>query len=59
VNKLALAWKAGSSAQATLSAFENIGMDIAATTPQDFAEFIRAEASGRSSLVRRLGIKLN
>ena len=42
-----------------LTAFENIGADIKVNTPQQFAEFIRAENARWGSLIQKLGIKLD
>jgi len=59
VNKLADAWKTGAATQSALTAFENIGADIKVNTPQQFAEFIRAENMRWGSLIQKLGIKLD
>jgi len=59
VNKLADAWKTGAATAPALAAFENIGADIKVNTPQQFAEFIRAENTRWGSLIQKLGIKLD
>ena len=59
VSKLADAWKTGAATAPALTAFENIGADIKVNTPQQFAEFIRAENARWGSLIQKLGIKLD
>ncbi|MHA7599495.1 Bug family tripartite tricarboxylate transporter substrate binding protein [Alicycliphilus sp. T452] len=57
VNKLHDAWAAGSNAPEAQTAFDNISGNLRVTTPQQFAEFIRAENRRWGGLIRKLGIK--
>ncbi len=57
VARLHEAWAAGSAAPEARAAFDNISGNLRVTTPQQFAEFIRAENQRWGGLIRRLGIK--
>jgi tripartite-type tricarboxylate transporter receptor subunit TctC len=57
VNKLHDAWAAGSNTPEAQTAFDNISGNLRVTTPQQFAEFIRAENRRWGGLIRKLGIK--
>ncbi len=57
VVRLHEAWAAGSAAPEARAAFDNISGNLRVTTPQQFAEFIRAENQRWGGLIRRLGIK--
>ena len=57
VDKLHDAWAAGSHAPEAQAAFDNISGNLRVTTPQQFAEFIRAENRRWGDLIRKLGIK--
>ncbi|ADU98118.1 tripartite tricarboxylate transporter substrate binding protein [Alicycliphilus denitrificans] len=57
VDKLHDAWAAGSAAPEARAAFDNISGNLRVTTPQQFAEFIRAENRRWGDLIRKLGIK--
>lgn len=59
IAKLADAWKAGAATSTATTAFENIGADIKVNTPQQFADFIRAESKRWGDLIRKLDIKLD
>ena len=59
IAKLAEAWKAGAATSTATTAFENIGADIKVNTPQQFADFIRAESKRWGDLIRKLDIKLD
>ena len=51
------AWQAGSKTPEAQTAFDNISGNLRVTTPQQFAEFIRAENQRWGGLIRKLGIK--
>ena len=57
VARLHEAWAAGSAAPEARAAFDNISGNLRVTTPQQFAEFIRAENQRWGGLIRKLGIK--
>ncbi len=57
VDKLHDAWAAGSAAPEARAAFDNISGNLRVTTPQQFADFIRAENRRWGDLIRKLGIK--
>ena len=57
VARLHEAWAAGSAAPEARAAFDNISGNLRVTTPQQFAEFIRAENRRWGDLIRKLGIK--
>jgi len=57
VTKLHDAWAAGSASPEAQAAFDNISGNLRVTTPQQFAEFIRAENRRWGDLIRKLGIK--
>ncbi len=59
INKLADAWKTGAATAPALTTFEGIGADIKVSTPQQFAEFIRAENARWGRLIQKLGIQLD
>lgn len=57
VAQLAQAWSAGARSAEAQSAFDAISGNLRATTPQQFADFIRSENQRWGELIRRLGIK--
>lgn len=57
VTRLHDAWEAGARSPEAQVAFDNISGNLRVTTPQQFADFIRAENRRWGDLIRRLGIK--
>lgn len=51
------AWEAGARTREVQTAFDNISGNLRVDTPQQFADFIRAENRRWGDLVRRLGLK--
>ena len=59
VDKLQAAWRDGSKTPDAISAFDAISADIRVQTPEQFAEFIRAENKRWGDLIRKLDIKID
>ncbi|MBS0468561.1 MAG: tripartite tricarboxylate transporter substrate binding protein [Proteobacteria bacterium] len=57
ITQLHDAWAAGAKTPQAQTAFDNISGNLRVTTPQQFAEFIRAENKRWGDLIRKLGIK--
>lgn len=57
VARLHAAWEAGAKTPEAQQAFDNISGNLRVTSPQQFAEFIRAENRRWGDLIRKLGIK--
>ena len=57
VARLAEAWAAGAQAPEVQAAFDAISGNLRATTPAQFAAFIRAESQRWGELIRRLGLQ--
>jgi tripartite-type tricarboxylate transporter receptor subunit TctC len=58
ITKLHEAWAAGAKTAEVQQAFDNISANLRVNTPQQFAEFIRAENQRWGGLIRKLGIKV-
>jgi hypothetical protein len=59
ITKLHQAWEVGAKTGEVQQAFDNISGNLRVNTPQQFADFIRAENKRWGDLIRKLGIKLN
>ncbi|WP_370680446.1 Bug family tripartite tricarboxylate transporter substrate binding protein [Comamonas sp. GB3 AK4-5] len=57
ITKVHEAWVAAAKTGEVQQAFDNISGNLRANTPQQFAEFIRAENKRWGDLIRKLGIK--
>ena len=57
VTQLHDAWEAGSKTPQAHAAFDNISGNLRVNTPQQFADFIRAENRRWGGLIRQLGLK--
>lgn len=53
------AWQTGSATPLARQAFENIGADPQAGSPQQFGDFMRSETQRWGALIRKLGIQLD
>mgnify|MGYP003592964669 FL=1 len=51
------AWEAGARTPQAQAAFDNISGNLRVNTPQQFADFIRAENRRWGGLIRQLGLK--
>ncbi|GAB2733478.1 tripartite tricarboxylate transporter substrate binding protein [Melaminivora jejuensis] len=59
VEQLAQAWAAGAQTPEVQAAFQSIHANLRSNTPQQFAQFIRAENERWSPLIRGLGLRLD
>lgn len=57
ITKLHQAWEVGAKTGEVQQAFDNISGNLRVNTPQQFADFIRAENKRWGDLIRKLGIK--
>lgn len=57
ITKLQQAWEVGAKTGEVQQAFDNISGNLRVNTPQQFADFIRAENKRWGDLIRKLGIK--
>ncbi|WP_087082033.1 MULTISPECIES: tripartite tricarboxylate transporter substrate binding protein [Comamonas] len=57
ITKLHQAWEVGARTGEVQQAFDNISGNLRVNTPQQFADFIRAENKRWGDLIRKLGIK--
>ncbi|ABM40480.1 Uncharacterized protein UPF0065 [Acidovorax sp. JS42] len=58
-DRLAQAWAAGTQTPEVQAAFQSIHANLRSNTPQQFAQFIRAENERWSPLIRSLGLQLD
>ncbi|MBB1648170.1 MULTISPECIES: tripartite tricarboxylate transporter substrate binding protein [Delftia] len=58
-HRISGAWQTGSATPLARQAFENIGADPQAGSPQQFGDFMRSETQRWGALIRKLGIQLD